>query len=107
MRTALHQSAETFTGVLVDDRDDLDRAPVSGGVELEIDRPHPVGCVRGDGVGRSGGAVAFAAASVRHPQPLFAPKALDLFVIDDPALPAGIVIGGPEPAAGMVFRILA
>jgi hypothetical protein len=32
--------------VLIDDRDDLDRPTVGGGVGLEVDRPHPVGCIR-------------------------------------------------------------
>ena len=43
---ALHEAAEAFAGVLIDDRDDLDRPPVGGGVGLEVDRPHPVGCIR-------------------------------------------------------------
>src|ERR1700752_118326 len=43
----LDQSAEAFAGVLVDDRDELDRPAVGGGVELEVSRPHAVGRVGG------------------------------------------------------------
>lgn len=50
---------------------------------------------------------AFTAAPLRDPQPFLAPKPLDLLVIDDPALATGVVIGGPEPAARMIFRVLA
>ena len=49
--------------------------------------------------------MAFAAPPLRNPQPFFAPKPLNLLVIDDPALTAGIVIGRPEPAARMVLGV--
>ena len=51
--------------------------------------------------------MAFAAPSMRDPQPFLSPKALDLLVIDAPALAAGIVIRRPETAAGMVLGVLA
>jgi hypothetical protein len=35
---ALDHTAEAFAGVLVDDRYDLDRPPIGGGVELEVHR---------------------------------------------------------------------
>ena len=43
---SLNESAQAFAGVFIDDRDDLDRPPVDGGVELEVHCPHPVGRVR-------------------------------------------------------------
>ena len=104
---ALDHPAEAFAGVLVDDRHDLDRAPVGGDIELEVHRPHPVGRIRGYRRRRGGGAVAFAASALRHPQPFLAPQALDLLVIDCPAFSAGIVIGGPEPPPGMILGVLA
>ena len=51
--------------------------------------------------------MAFAASPLRYPQSFFAPKALDLLVIDLPALTAGVVIGGPEPTAGMILGVVA
>jgi hypothetical protein len=36
---ALDHAAEAFAGVLVDDRDDLDRSAVGAGVELEVGCP--------------------------------------------------------------------
>jgi hypothetical protein len=43
------QPAEAFTGVLIDDRGDLDRPSVGGGVELKVDRPYLVRRVRDRG----------------------------------------------------------
>lgn len=51
--------------------------------------------------------MAFASAPLRHPQALFAPKPLDLLVIHNPSLGAGIVIGRPEPTPWMVLGVLA
>ena len=51
--------------------------------------------------------MAFAAPPLRHPQPFFTPESLDLLVIDMPALTAGIVIGGPKPAARMILGLCA
>ena len=51
--------------------------------------------------------MAFASSPLRHSESFFTPKALDLFVIDDPAIGAGVVVGWPEPTAGMVFGLLA
>jgi hypothetical protein len=51
--------------------------------------------------------VAFTASPLRHPQPFFPPKALDLLVIHCPAFGTGIVVGRPEPATGLVFGVLA
>jgi hypothetical protein len=88
--------------VLVNDRHDLDRPPIGGHVELEIGRPHLVGRISTD-LRRGGDAVAFTAATLRHPQPFLTPKPLDLFVIDIPTLGAGIMIGGPKPTTRMVL----
>ena len=43
---ALHQAAETFAGVFVHDRDDLDRSAVGGHIELEVRRPHQIRAIR-------------------------------------------------------------
>jgi hypothetical protein len=51
--------------------------------------------------------VAFPSAPLRNPQTFFTPKPLDLLVIHCPALPAGIVIRGPESATGMILGIVA
>lgn len=49
--------------------------------------------------------MAFSASTLRHSQPFFAPKALDLLVIDCPAFGAGVVIGGPKSTSWMVLGI--
>jgi hypothetical protein len=51
--------------------------------------------------------MAFAPSALRHSQSFFAPKPLDLLVIDDPPVCTGVVIGGPEPAPGMILSVLA
>lgn len=102
---ALDHAAQAFAGVLIDDRDDLDRSPIGGDVELEVHRPHPVGRIGDHRVRGGGGAVAFAPAPLRYPQPLFAPKTLNLLVIDDPAFTAGIVIGRSETTTRMVLSV--
>jgi len=43
---ALHQAAETFAGVFVHDRDDLDRSAVGGHIELEVHRPQQIRAIR-------------------------------------------------------------
>lgn len=69
----LDQAAEAFAGVFVDDRHDLDRAPIGGGVELEVGRPHPVGCIRYRSSTGGRGAVTLASSPLRNPQPLLTP----------------------------------
>lgn len=85
-----------LTGVLIDDWDDLDRPPVGGDVELEVQRLHPIGCIRDYGRWRGGAAVAIVPAALWHSKPLFAPKALHFLVIDCPAFFAGVVIRAPK-----------
>jgi hypothetical protein len=92
-------------GVFVDDRDDLDRPPVGGGIELEVHRPHPIGRIRDDRRRCGRGAAAFSASPLWHPKPFLTPKPLDLLVIDDPAFGAGVMIGGPEPTARMILGV--
>jgi hypothetical protein len=46
--------------------------------------------------------VALTSPPLRHPQPLLAPKTLNLLVIDDPTLAAGVMVCGPKPATGMI-----
>jgi hypothetical protein len=93
--------------VLIDDRHNLDRSAVGGGVELEVNGPYPVRRIRGQRVGLGRGADAFASAALRHPQTLFAPKPLDLLMIHDPALTPSIVIRRPETTTRMILGILA
>ena len=104
---AVDQPAEALAGMFVDDGHDLDRSAVGGGVELEVDRPHTVGCVGLRRVRCRARAQAFASAALRHPPPLFAPEPLDLLVVDIPALATGIVIRGSKPTPWMVFGVLA
>jgi hypothetical protein len=103
--TALDHPTEAFAGVFVDDGDDLDRPSVSGGVELEVHRPHPVGRIGGYGQWCGGAAVAFAPSTLRHSKPFLAPKALDLLVIQCPAFRASVVIRGPEASPRMLLGV--
>ena len=105
--TSVDQAAEAFASVFADDRHNLDRSSVGGGVELEVDGPD---LIRGVGlrpVGRRAGAGAFASSLVRHAQPFLAPEPLDLLVVDVPALGAGVVIRKPEPAPRVVLGVAA
>ena len=79
--------------------------PVGGGVELEIHRPHPIGCIGDHGVRGGRGTVAFAASALRYPKSLFAPKALDFLVIHPPAFTTGVVIRRPEAPPGMILGV--
>lgn len=51
--------------------------------------------------------MAFAAAALRYSKPFFAPKALQLLVIDCPAFSAGVVMRRSEPTPGVVLGVLA
>src|SRR6476620_12004494 len=104
---ALHHPAKAFTSVRVDNRDDRDRPPIGSHSELEVHRPHPVGRIGGHSWWCGGGAVAFAASPLRHPQSLFAPEPLNLLVIHDPPFRARIVIGGPDSTARMIPGVVA
>ncbi|BBX55075.1 hypothetical protein MSHO_33680 [Mycobacterium shottsii] len=104
---ALDHTAEALAGVLVDDRHDLDRPPIGGHVELEVHRPHPIGCI-GDYLWRGGGgAVPFALATLRDPQSFLTPKPLHLLMVHFPAFAAGIVVGRSEPATRMLVGVVA
>jgi hypothetical protein len=71
--TALHEATEALAGMFVDDGDDLDQPALSGGIELKVDCPHPVGRIGSRDVGSGGGAAAFAPPPLRHSQTLFTP----------------------------------
>ena len=43
-------------------------------------------------------------ATLRDPEPLVTPQALDLLVVHHPPLGAGVVVRPPIPVAGMVLR---
>ena len=64
---ALNHPTEAFAGVFVDDRDDLDRPSIGGGIELEVHRPHLVGRIGAHLWRRGGGAMTFTAPPLRHP----------------------------------------
>ena len=102
---AVYQAAEAFMYVLVDDRDDLDWAPIGSDVKLEVHRPHPVRCVRAHQILRRRSAEVFAAVSSRDPQSFFTPESLKLLMIDHPAIAAGVVICRPEPTPRMVLGV--
>ena len=104
---AIDQPAQAFPGVLIDDGHDLDRAPIGGGVELEIHRPHPVRGIRSWRRCCGADAQTFAPSALRHPQALLTPQPLNLLVVHDPALAAGVVVGAPESPPRMGFRVLA
>lgn len=87
--------------MFVDDGHDLDWAAVGGGVELEVHGPYPVRRGRRRGIRGGGGAEAFAAAALRHPEAFFAPQPLDLLVVDLPAFTADVVVGAAEAPPGM------
>jgi hypothetical protein len=97
---ALDQAAEAFAGLLVHDGHDLDRSPVGGGVELEVDGPHPVRCVRLRRVRCRARPQPLASPLLRHWQAFLAPPPLDLLVVDVPALVAGVVVGVANPRRG-------
>jgi len=48
---SLDQSTQAFSGVLVDDRHDLDRPPIGGGIELRIHCEHAAAGLDGGPVG--------------------------------------------------------
>jgi len=79
---------------------------IGGHVELEVRRPYPIGRIGDYPRWRGGDAVPFAAPPLRQPQPFLTPKPLNPLVIDDPALCAGIVVGGPESPPGMVVSFV-
>ena len=49
--------------------------------------------------------MAFASSPLRYPQSFVAPESLDLLVIDDPPLTAGVMVGGPESAPRMILGV--
>jgi hypothetical protein len=100
---AFDQPAQAFAGVLVNDGHNLDRAPVGGGIELKVHRPHPIGRIGNSDPGRGAGADALATPARRHPQALLAPQSLQAFVVDIPAVGAGGMVGPAKPPAGMLF----
>jgi len=96
---ALDHFARTFTGVLIDDRHNLDRPIIGGDIELEVHRPHLVGRIGDDRRCHGRGAVAFPASPLRRPQAFIAPKSLDLLVVDGSALSTGMVVGRTKSTA--------
>src|SRR3954451_22752677 len=103
---ACDEAAEALAGVLVDDGDDLDRSAVGGGVELEVDRPHPVRAIRDWVVWCCGRTDPLTAPRLRPPHPFVAPQPLNLLVVHRPALAAGVLVGTAESPAGMLLRIV-
>ena len=79
---------QRLAGELVDDVQQLQDPPVGGLVELEVKRPHVIGALCSQALGRHGRvaqALALAPAH-RHAQALLAPQALHALAVDRPAL---------------------
>lgn len=105
--TAARFTNRAFAGVFVDDRVDLDRSAVGGGIELKSTAHTRFGASACRGVRCGGDAGAFTSAASRHPQPFLAPQPLNLPVIHAPTLTPSIVIGAAETPPWMDFRIAA
>jgi hypothetical protein len=73
------------------------------GVELEVDGPHPVRCVRLRRVRCRARPQPLGSPLLRHSQAFLAPQPLDLLVVDVPALVAGVVVGVAESAPRMIL----
>jgi hypothetical protein len=88
--------------VFVDHRRDLDLPTISGGVELEVDRPQHL---RGIGLGNRGGrsAGSFTDFADFHPQSFLAPETLNLLLVDHPAGGTQVRPRPPEPFALVGF----
>lgn len=90
-------AAEAYSGVLLDDRGDLDRPSVGGGVELGFHRPDRVRCVRFQCVGRGRGPGAFASGTHWVPGAFPSPQSLEPLVICDPVMSSGVKAFMVEP----------
>lgn len=100
---AIDQAAETFAGVLVDNRGDLDGPAVGGGVELEVDGQTQFGA---SAVGRFG--VVEVPVRLRRRRcgtrgGLPRATAANLLVVHHPALTAGVVVSVAEAAPWVVL----
>src|SRR5215211_7843579 len=79
---APHPHRERLAGVLIHDVGQLQPPPISGLVELEVDRPHMVGAGRAEPLGGIGCDAAALAGADRAAQALLAPQPLDALVVD-------------------------
>ena len=88
---AVDGDGQGFAGVLIDDVEQLQDPPVGGLVELVVQRPHMIGVLGRQPVGRAGrGAEPLAFAPLgRHAQAFLAPQPLDGLAVHAPALPGG------------------
>ena len=100
--------AERLAGVLVDDVEQLQRAAVDGGVELEVQRPDVIRALGPQPLGRDGRVAEPVplALPLRHPQALLAPEPLDLLAVHRPALLADSAPGEPVAPARVLGREL-
>ena len=102
---------QRLTGELVDDVQQLQVVPVSGLVELEVDRPHVIGCLSPQPLRRSrrGPEPLALAALLRDPKPLLAPQPLRALAVQLPALIEQqlmrTAIPPPRPAAGDATKL--
>ena len=102
---ALDQHHQRLARELVDDVEQLQRPPVGGLVELEVERPHLVGALGAQPLGRHRRrrrAAGACACALRHPQALLAPQPLHPLAVDLPALlaqPGGARAGTPTADA--------
>src|SRR5512133_1360337 len=106
---AVDLDRQGFSGVFVHDVEQLQPPAVLGLVELVVQRPHVIGVLGGQPVGRAGGAaqsLAFAAPG-RHPQAFLAPEPLDGLAVHPPALLHQLGVSPPVAPARVVAAELA
>jgi hypothetical protein len=95
---AVDVGGQRFSGELVDDVQELEHPPVTGLVELEVQRPDDVRLDRAHGPhGRPDAPQRFLAFLVGHPQAFGDPEAVDALVVGPPAGLLGFD-GGSAPA---------
>ena len=96
---AAHPRGQGFTGVLVDDVQQLQPPVIGGLIELEVQGPDVVGVLGTEQIAVAFGPAALTLAGSRPAQALRAPQALRTLAVDGPALPEQDGVGGlPAPA---------
>ena len=90
---------QRLAGELIDDVQQLEDPAVGGLVKLEVQRPYVVGCLGAQPIGRDrrGPQPLALAASLRHPQALFAPQPLRALAVEHPALLEQQLVRAPIP----------
>jgi len=101
---AIDLDCERLAGELVDDVEELQLAPVCGGIVLEVKRPEMarVGCAQATWAiyGQDAEPAALALAH-GHAQPLLTPDPLYALAVDLPALADQVAVGAAVAPAGL------